>query len=390
MLRPRGAKLNWHFRWWALLFSAALVAGVVANRHFGTDPCAPLDAPCDVRDGDCQERILRRVACFDEVVTNPELPDVRVEDGDSLDEAREARIPGARAEGISLRDRGLGVLGLLEERESASEGIRRAMRDSRAHYDWPRRTLHVWPGEASDSVEGVSLLAHELFHSIQHQRWERPLTQGMASTDAYFTALARMEGEATWVQWRMERELRGEGAPDAGERSLFLRQLLMDADEAVRAGGSTLPLAMRHYPYALGARLFGLAEVGPTPRHAVDLLSRRGAERAALDRPPGRLLADEATSDQLGAIALCTLLGGHGVPRSDAWRLASDWRGDRFEVERVGEGDEVRVSWAIRTGGGASAAEIASALEDMPGLEVSATDGVVSIETRGDEETTAR
>jgi hypothetical protein len=159
---------------------------------------------CDILQAACQRRIFDAVVCVRG--TPGELPEMRVI---TQEEYRAELLASVGDEDAGVEEQarddawstGLALIGLLDPEESASSAsIDDRVDNVAGYYSGDERSITLIDrGDAEDSDDAQSLLAHELVHALQDQQMGlRTLDDRTARTnDSFLARNGLIEGEAT-------------------------------------------------------------------------------------------------------------------------------------------------------------------------------------------------
>ncbi len=387
----------------------------------GDRPCTPQctalsGANCDVRNRECQQRVLDAVVCvrgtkgllpavrtIDETQYRQELeqqamPNAGLDAGAAADDGGE-RDAAASAQAPSVPDpwsRALKLLGLLsvQQSSSTSANIEDHVKNTAAFYSSSTRQITLIDrGVAATSDDEQRTLAHELVHALQDQNIGLPglAQRGTGAIDGRFAHSCLVEGEAmlyeqlAWsllqglsidevywqrdLNWQLksarEHVLRSENAYadvwllryPIGER--YLR-------DAFKHGGNwEIQALFEAEPLASVDWLVGYAENSSRRSHLVAPLA---CVRAAI--PAGYKLYGEYN---LGAAVLFAFVGHSLVDAQgvfsveEQWRNAMHWRQDSLSIFTNDRGDTA-VSYRIRFDDEKLAAAIGQRLAQLTSL----------------------
>ncbi|RYZ04835.1 MAG: hypothetical protein EOO73_21910 [Myxococcales bacterium] len=343
---------------------------------------------CDVREADCQDRLLELAACVRgrepparlqiDVMTKAEYLEMLRDDAADRPEPELQHFSRALSlfnlapkDGVPYDDQ-------LEEQAEFVGGQYR--QDE-------KRIIVVDHGRAASSADIDATLLHEFVHALQddeHDLETWPSEETVWTFDSTLAARTIVEGEASFYESRISAPLLGLDYRRVDFESTF--QNFMDR-LLVKAFDSPLLLSQsqRTLPYGVGAlQAFHAWEVdGPSAIERLwsdppltmqkvlsPLFGRNRPQSPSVEVPPPEVPEGLTLygDDTLGAWGLCLVLTKRtGVPArvTDFIDQALMWRGDRLSVYS-GEDDSTYALWQLELESSTAADELDEFFDDFP------------------------
>lgn len=326
---------------------------------------AELWAPCDARDEACVERVFRAVQCERGNAGEGTAPSLRVIDPETYRAELVARTLDATP--TPHLDAALRMLGVIDAEDAElTAWIESRVRGVAAFYSPADNAITVIDRGVSMSGEAdLGLLAHEVTHATQHQRYDlvARLSAPETSRDD-FERRALVEGDAFFFASFYLARQRGDD-PDQLEWTRWQARFLQELLDEIYLQTAPLHPAMSWLINPLGVRwvsarwaeagIEGIDALWHEPNPSATELAR-GPAASALDA--ARLITCAAPSapadmsaregDSYGPAGVYAFLATSTLVVSDAWAVSSHVVDDRLAVYGDDVGERSAFQWRIR------------------------------------------